>query len=309
MEIKISSHGYTAIINPQKGANCTSLRYEKLGGVILREPRGERTDNPFLYGMPILFPANRISGGEFEFDGRQYKFPVNEPATGCSLHGSLHDREFSATEVREDFVKCKFSSEYLDFPHEFEIEISYKVSEAGLEQRTKITNFSKDTMPNLLGFHTSFNVPFIKGGKAENIRLFCECGNEIERNALYLPTGRILAEGDFERKINSANLAPLEEKFSKHCPAKGRGRIEMRDLENGVKLVYENDPKFNYRLFYNGNADEFVCLEPMNCAVDAINAPYGNSALPQLWRGIPPNSSEEYVSRIYLKNIEKEDSK
>ena len=59
------------------GANCISLTHETHRAVILREPDYEKKlDNPYLYGMPLLFPANRISGGRFYFKGREYCFPV-----------------------------------------------------------------------------------------------------------------------------------------------------------------------------------------------------------------------------------------
>ena len=66
-------HGdYTAKINLSRGANCVSLRNKKYNAVILREPDYDKVpDNPYLYGMPILYPANRISGGRFEFEKRE----------------------------------------------------------------------------------------------------------------------------------------------------------------------------------------------------------------------------------------------
>lgn len=300
MTITIKSDGYTAEIDLTHGANCISLRNETYNTKILREHHGKTPSNPYLYGMPVLFPSNRISGGEFEFEGRKYRFPINEPDTNCALHGKLHALPFEAAEVKSDFIKCVFSSKYLDFPHEISIEISYKLCAKGLEQRTKITNLSNENMPNFLGFHTTFNIPFVSGTSPEDIRIYAESGSEIERDENYLPTGRILAEDEFYKKINSATLMPFEMKFSKHCAAAGNGKIEIRDLKNNLNVVYENDEKFNYRLFYNGNADEYVCLEPMNCAVNAVNAPLKSQNLPPLWRAIPKRTSEEYVSRIYL---------
>ena len=75
MDIKrISCDGYEAYINLSRGANCISLR--KNDFTILREPpQNYDLDNPYLYGMPILFPVNRIEGAEFEFEGRHYQFP------------------------------------------------------------------------------------------------------------------------------------------------------------------------------------------------------------------------------------------
>lgn len=93
--INLKSRNYTAVITPSRGANCVSLRNTEYGAVILRElPMGAKPDNPYLYGMPVLFPVNRISGGRFEFEGREYIFPINEPNTGCHIHGTLHSETF-----------------------------------------------------------------------------------------------------------------------------------------------------------------------------------------------------------------------
>lgn len=85
------------------------MRNSKYNAIILREPNKSGVlDNPYLYGMPILYPANRISGGSFRFEGRIYKFPINEPGTNCHLHGILHEMEFKITENDTNFVKCVF---------------------------------------------------------------------------------------------------------------------------------------------------------------------------------------------------------
>ena len=71
MIIRLQAGDYIALINPERGANCISLRNSKYKAVILREPNKSGVlDNPYLYGMPILYPANRISGGSFRFEGR-----------------------------------------------------------------------------------------------------------------------------------------------------------------------------------------------------------------------------------------------
>ena len=119
--------GYSAFINLSRGANCIGLRHESYGARILREPdyRAGELDNPYLYGMPILFPVNRISGGCFSFEGREYVFPINEPATECHLHGELHRAPFSVLEQSDDRIVCSFRADkerpYLSFPHEFEV--------------------------------------------------------------------------------------------------------------------------------------------------------------------------------------------
>lgn len=303
MIVKLQAGDYTALINPERGANCISLRNSKYNAVILREPNKSGViDNPYLYGMPIIYPANRISGGYFEFEGRIYKFPINEPETNCHLHGMLHEMEFEITERDTSFVKCVFEKPYLDFPHSFRIEMTYRLSADGLEQRTKITNLSEENMPNFLGFHTTFNIPFIEGAAAEDVRLYAEIGNEIERDRNYLPTGKLLSYDDVCEKINSGEFMPFEKVISRHCKAKKGGRIELTDIKQGIKLIYENDEKFGWRLFYNGSAYNYICLEPMTCMANCQNSPFDRTY--SGFDSIAPYSSSEYISKIYLKENE-----
>ena len=59
--VKIKNGYWHAEVDLAHGANCISLRNEKYSASLLREPpQTEELDNPYLYGMPILFPVNRI---------------------------------------------------------------------------------------------------------------------------------------------------------------------------------------------------------------------------------------------------------
>ena len=303
MLIKIQCGDYTAVINPERGANCISLRNLRYNAALLREPHESGIlDNPYLYGMPLLYPVNRISGGSFVFERRTYSFPINEPRTNCHLHGTLHETELEVAERGEDFVRCVFKKTYLDFPHSFSTQILYTLSEEGLTQRILIANNSGEAMPNFLGFHTTFNIPFIKGSSQEDIRLFAEVGDEIERDEKYLPTGKILPCDSVTERINSGEFMPLERIISRNYKAEKDGKIELSDLRSKVKLVYETDKKFGWRLFYNGNADEYICLEPMTCMANCPNAPFDYAY--SGFDAIPPYSSREYVNKIYLKETE-----
>ena len=302
--ISLHSETYSAKIMPEKGANCVSLRNSRHQAIILREAKNiDNVDNPFLYGMPILYPANRIEGGRFKYAGRIYHYPVNELATNCHLHGMLHELPFEVEEQKEDYVKCVFQKPYMDFLHNFRIEISYYLSEMGLMQKTKIMNLSEMSMPNFLGFHTTFQIPFLNGSSPENIQLMAEISDEIERSVrTYLPTGKILPEDSVTEMIRLGNWTPLEQRISRHYKAADSGRMELRDTKKRVTLVYENDQKFGWRLIYNGNADDYICLEPMTCMVNCQNAPFDRNYAG--FDSIAPHDSKEYTSKIYLREID-----
>lgn len=296
--VTLSGGGYTAVIDTARGANCISLRHAGMGARILRECEGER-DNPYLYGMPILFPANRISGGVFSREGRTYRFPINEKKTGCHLHGTLHETPAAVLDESADSLLCRISSPYPDFPHAFSVDIAYTLSEAGLLQKVAVHNESNTAMPLMLGFHTTFALPFLQNGRAENVTVLADVGEELERNMeTYLPTGRILPEDGVTRAFLTGDFSPTEHAISRHYRAAGEGRIALTDKALGVRLVYENSANYPFRLFYNGGAKDFLCLEPMTAMANAPNAPF-----PQEETGLfllPAGCDAHYTSKIYL---------
>ena len=60
-----------AFICPALGANCLSLRVN--GSALLREPQSGEVfpEAANVYGMPFLFPPNRIWQGVYHFDGSE----------------------------------------------------------------------------------------------------------------------------------------------------------------------------------------------------------------------------------------------
>ena len=93
---------WQANICPRLGGNIIGLTY--CGEDILR-PLVNEDDlkiNPYLWGAPILMSANRTKAGKFNFEGREYTLPLNEPAHGNNLHGSVLYQCFETVESDEN---------------------------------------------------------------------------------------------------------------------------------------------------------------------------------------------------------------
>lgn len=276
--VQLKGYGYTAVIDLNHGANCISLRHQS-GAILLREPHDpDHLDNPYLYGMPILFPVNRIENGVFFFDGRKYAFPINEPATSCHLHGELHKTAFLLTEQTVSTLKCRYiatkDSPYLSFPHEFEILMEYALREDGFYHTVTVTNLSQQNMPVFLGFHTTFNTLFASSSRAENMRVFADISEEYARNmdVNYLPTGVKPPFDTTSAALLMGTYCPFAEKASRHY--RGCGKMSITDIENRLRVVYENDKKYPFRLIYNGGDAGYICLEPQTCLANCPNSPF-----------------------------------
>ncbi len=292
---------WLAKINVSRGANLIRLYNEKFDAEILRTPDYDNLDNPYLYGMPILFPVNRISGGKFLFEGREYRFPINEQNTGCALHGFLHESEFEVKNKTENEISCLFRATkerpYISFPHTFEIELHYSLGEDGIHQKTIVRNTSSENMPCFLGFHTTFNTPFLKTSNIDDIVVHADLFEEYERNMQnYLITGKTLRGDRITEELKKGIFCP-DKYLSRHYKAGCSGVMEIYDRRAGLKLVYENDRNFPFRLIYSQGSG-YICLEPQNVMVDAANNTFGREKSGFFY--IEPHREKIFVSRIIL---------
>lgn len=293
----------SAKINATRGANCISLRHEGHNARILREPDYEHFDNPYLYGMPILFPVNRIEGGTFTFEGREYTFPINEANTGCHLHGTVHETPFKVVKQTETEAVFRLEiGERTGFPHRHTIELAYLLKETGLSVTASVTNHSEANMPCFLGYHTTFRVPFAEGSDPKNIHVLADVTDLVERNMEnYLPTGQILPDDEHTKQMQAGCFPALKLPMSRHYRSFGENRIRLMDKEKGLQVVYENDSDLGWRLFYNGNADEYICLEPQTCMVNCQRLDYDHSF--SGFAFIATGETKKYHSEIRLEAL------
>lgn len=292
--------GYAAEFSRIGGA-CYRLRHLPTGADVLRTPRDDdaRRKTPFLYGNPILFPPNRISGGTFRFRGREYVFPVNEPETGCHLHGELY-RMPMAVERGRNCVRFVFSAEegeYLGFPHAFTLIREYGVGEFGLEERTKVINRSPLPMPFMLAYHTTFNLPFLLNGGADSCLLTLPVGKEHLRGKNYLPLMRY-AEGERERLLRVGAYSPAGKAVSAFYEARGE-QMRLTDASAKVSVVYTAEKRFAYRMLWSDGGG-FVVVEPQTCAIDCFHldtAPENNGLI-----AIPPKGEDTFFTSIRIQD-------
>ncbi len=304
--INLRCGAWSAAIDSAHGANCIALRNDKYGATLLREPpNNKEPDNPYLYGMPILFPVNRIENGVFSFEGRRYVFPVNEPATGCHLHGELHRTAFEPIGITESKAVCRYAATkdrpYLSFPHEFEIVMEYELKDSGFYHTVTVANLSDKNMPLFLGFHTTFRTLFTRESRPEGIRIFADISEEYERNMeeTYLPTGKKPLFDAVSSSLADGTYKPFQEKASRHY--RSRGSMSITDIDRGLRLVYENDEKYAFRLIYNGGKDGYICLEPQTCLANCQNSPFSREEAG--FDFLKPRESKSYRSRIFLEKI------
>ena len=263
--------GYSARILPRFGANCVSLRHES-GAVLLREPKDPQTlaAAPNVYGLPLLFPPNRIRDGHFSFGGRSYDFPINEPARHHHIHGLLSTTPFSCEGGAAFTFRADADHPYLSFPHAFTVTRAFALDEGGLVQTLTVRNDSALPMPLGTGFHAAWSVPLFPGQSPLDCRLHIP----VRRHWLHdpqtiIPTGETVTDSPLLRALRGGTLIPEQEALS--CLLElDEGPVRLTTPRGN--LVCTREASYPFLMLWNGGGGQgFVCPEPQSWLVDAPN--------------------------------------
>ena len=274
MKVILDNHLFQAEIIPEIGGGVISLTHSGNGTRLLREPTNmdELRAFPEQFGIPVLFPPNRIADGRFRFEGREYRLPVNEIAMGNHLHGLAVGAPWKLLNADRNTAELQFTfsarnPEYDGFPFAFALNRRIELTGCGLRDSMTVTNQSKWDMPLGLGYHTSFPAP-------ERIRLGAD-DRQIEIGERYLPTGRLTEWREFDPR---GWFDPNGRDAGFHARA-GDLKSEDGSSFHGAELLYRSgllryvtDRKFSFWYTWNkrGKGD-FISLEPVSWMADALN--------------------------------------
>lgn len=301
-DIQLNGGGYVAFISSARGGTCFRLLHTPTCADILRTPRDEAhlLENVYLFGNPLLFPPNRIVGGSFRFEGKDYRLPLNEPATGCHVHGALYGQAFTIEEKDENYVRLSYraaAGEYINFPHAFTFVREYTLDTDGLHERDSVTNESNSRMPFLLAYHTTFSLTPFQNSRPEDARVRLAVGREEMRTEKFIPTGEFRAPGAREAALANGSYAPHGTHLSAFYEC--NDTMVLTDTRENRSVCYEGDDQFSYRmLFASADGGFFVC-EPQTTAIDCFHLPkppqeYGLVT-------IEPQETKVYNTKIYVK--------
>lgn len=318
--VEFSKGEYTALLIPEMGANLVRLANTRLGAEILRTPGPGEIETfrsrPQVFGLPILFPPNRIADGRYVFEGRTYQYPITIERERNYHHGVLKSEAFLVSKAREMdrevMIECRYYANagndavYRDFPHEFKCKIVYRLTAGGLEQEVMFANRSKEPMPVGVGFHTPMRIPFA-GGVAGDYVMRAAIGEQVELSGRNIPTGRKLPLSEKFARLRGAGLQvtdcdPIEAAFTvREIEVDGkpfRGAL-VENLRTGVRTCYEVDGQTTcWTIWNNGGKVPYCCPEPQSWTTNAPNMPDPEA---EGFRSIAPGGTWSMKFRLYAK--------
>ena len=269
---------YFSVI-PEFGANLNELvlrnRNENLEII-----RGYKSREEFLrlegFKNVLMVPfPNRIENGEYEFQGRKYKLPINEENNRNSLHGFVYSRQFDLVErmITDNFgaigLKLFYDRLYTGYPFAFRLLVRFILwKSSSLEVIFVITNVDKVEIPMGVGWHPIF-----------------ELGDRIDRFQLKLPVKKMFVLSD--RMIPNGKTVDYEyankpllignrnfDSVFLVDNSSSRVTTEIFDVERKVTIeVWQEvgEKKFNFLQVYTPPDRRGIAIEPMSCNINAFN--------------------------------------
>ena len=244
---------WEAEILPEIGANPIRLTYD--GADVLRPlpDLDVLKINPFLWGSPILIPANRTDGGRFVFEGKEYRLPLNEAALNNNLHGMMYTLTFPTEKTAENEAVSCYENKGEAYPFPFRLTVTATLTEDAFTRRFAITNTGTGAMPFTFALHTTFVEAFVR----------VPLGLAHRRNERHIPLyyGELTAD----EQALCDGLDPHGKRYSGYYTMAGH------TAEIGAFDWCASD-NFDHWILYNNDGEQgYFCIEPQAGRSNGLN--------------------------------------
>ncbi|MCD8390360.1 MAG: galactose mutarotase [Firmicutes bacterium] len=166
--------------------------------VLGRDTLDDYFKNDGYLGALIGRHANRIAGGKFTIDGREYNAGINE--NGNSLHGGnvgfdkkVWDAEESGTDAEPSLVLSLLSPDGEEgFPGNLKVRVTYTLTADNALKIEYSAVSDKDTVVNLTN-HSYFNLAGYNSGTLKSQTLYINSSFYTPNDSACMPTGEVLS--------------------------------------------------------------------------------------------------------------------
>lgn len=267
MKVCITDYGanITRIIVPDNKGNMDDivLGYDTIAGY---------EGNKGGYGSFIGRNANRIKGGSFTINGKEYSLPKNDGENNLHSGTTSYNKYMYGVELFEEENSCSIELSRLSphmeqgFPGNLDISVTYTLTQDNELVIEYMAISDRDTVVNLTN-HSYFNLAGHDRGDILNHKVMIDAHSFTPTDDTLIPTGEIVeVEGtpmDFRRlkpigqDIN-ADYTPLKQAGGydhNYCLNQNNMQVEkvaelVEDVSGRIMEVYTDMPGLQ---FYTGN--------------------------------------------------------
>jgi aldose 1-epimerase len=234
-----------------------------------------------MNGVPFLAPwGNRIPGGGFWANGERYTFNtglhnLSVNSTGVAIHGMLTASPlWEVTNIGADKKSAHVTSRLqfwrhpdlmANWPFAHEYEMTYTLTESGLQVAIAIKNLSAKPMPVVIGFHPYFQIPDVP--RAEwNAHVAAR--KHVEMDAALVATGEMTDSGLADQ------VSLKDHKFDDGYTdlvrdGSGRANFSVQAADKKIEVVF--GPNYKVAIVYSPAGQDFICFEPMAAVTNGVN--------------------------------------
>jgi aldose 1-epimerase len=261
--INLASHGYALSLAPETGGGVVRFAWE--GEDIFRPARGGDVLDSGCF--PLVPFSNRIAGSRFAFGGEEICLAPNHPhATGDPvLHGFGWLAAWAVEAAEPERAVLRYDHLADAWPWGFTARASFALDKLGLLARIELHNRSARAMPAGLGFH-----PFFP--RTASTRYIGWHRGEWEVDADCLP----LRLDERSEGRDWWDGQPADTRIVDTAFVGRTGPLRIEWPERGVGAVIAPSEDLNYTVVYVPAGEDYLCVEPVSHATDALNRDPGS---------------------------------
>lgn len=161
IEIIHSDLQYYALLNLHQGGRLAQLQIDNQP-IIVEDSSFPYSDS---YAASVLFPfVSRVSGGTYEFKGKQFQLDCNTLDGQNALHGLVYNKTFKVVSTNANDDECSVvlkldeNQKQKGFPYLYELLLTYTFSSSGMSLSVKAINSGDEVFPFTIGWHPYFSV-------------------------------------------------------------------------------------------------------------------------------------------------------
>jgi aldose 1-epimerase len=169
------------------------VREYSQGGRPILDPYDAASMCDGAHGTPLIPWPNRLAGGRYRFDGRDYQVALTEPAKHNAIHGFLRWRSWRA--IRHDPDRVVMATTLFPqtgYPFLLDVSVDYRLTGEGLVVTTTATNAGDRACPYGCGQH-----PYLSPGSG----LLDDCELELAAGT------RIATDEDRQLPVGTERVA------------------------------------------------------------------------------------------------------
>ncbi|MBT0995445.1 aldose 1-epimerase family protein [Cellulomonas sp. DKR-3] len=264
-------HGDQVAVIAAVGA---SLREYRVGDRDVVLPFDQHQIAPAFSGAVLAPWPNRLANGAYGYRGAAYQVAITEADRQTALHGLVAYVPFALGSHDEASLTLTTTIVPIPgYPWPLRLDVTYTLSDEGLEVRTVATNLGTSDAPYGLGFH-----PWLSPGAAAVDECTLQLGAQrhVVVDARLLPTGDEALVGKYDLREPTL-LAGIALDDAWLAPTRDEAGLTWARLASpdGHTVALWADETFPAWQVCTGNGIEGierrgVAVEPMTCIADAF---------------------------------------